>query len=87
MRDNSPLISTPRESPSSMPVGSPPVEDAPTVPKGTKRWLTTPQLAPLARPILSFEEATAKAAKMDISASMRGDAECYKAEDMSELSI
>jgi hypothetical protein len=70
-----------------MPVGSPPVEDAPTVPKGTKRWLTTPQLAPLARPILSFEEATAKAAKMDISASMRGDAECYKAEDMSELSI
>mmetsp|Transcript_40832 Transcript_40832/g.93080 ORF Transcript_40832/g.93080 Transcript_40832/m.93080 type:complete len:241 (-) Transcript_40832:88-810(-) len=70
-------------------VGSPPEEDAPTVPT-TKKWLTTPQLVPLARPVLSFEEATAKAAKLDISRSLSTptpDAECFTAKDMPELSI
>ncbi|KAJ1474356.1 hypothetical protein T484DRAFT_1911560 [Baffinella frigidus] len=80
-------LTSPRASPSS--VGSPPEENAPAVPK-TKTWLATPQLAPLVRPVLSFEEATAKAAKLDISQSISTptpDAEYYKAEDMSELSI
>ena len=71
-------------------VASPPEQDEP-VALADKKWLTTPNLAPATRTVLTDEEAVAKATRMDITASISAESDTFFApkvdEHMPEISI
>jgi hypothetical protein len=70
-------------------VASPPEHDEP-VALADKKWLTTPNLAPATRTVLTDEKAVAKAARMDISASISAESDALAPkfdEHMPEISI